>query len=356
MSSASRLVVGLAGTSLSAAEREFLSARRPLGVLLHPENLASAPQAAALVDQVRAACDPSPLLFVDQEGGKVDRVGPLLGLAFPSPSSLSDKGVDRLHECAYLMGRAARLLGFDVDFAPVLDLEQPGTGAVILAGRTFGFHAEDVVVAGSVFLHGLARAGVASCVKHFPGLGRGPVDSHVSLPVVDAHDVDLMVTDVAPFTKLARAADGVMVGHAAYPGFTGDETPASLSPRIHEILRERIGWDGVVYSDDLGMGALGALSLPDRVSAAARAGCDVLVVSGGLEQAAVAAGALEAAGVAESSEALARIAGLRRRCAGSPRTPFDPEAWEALRVEVEAWLGELSRPRAPRDLDAPFPL
>jgi beta-N-acetylhexosaminidase len=252
------------------------------------------------------------------------------------------------------MGRAARLLGFDVDFAPCLDLAQPGTGAVVLAGRTFGFHSEDVVVAGTVFLHGLARAGVASCVKHFPGLGRGPVDSHEALPVVDAHDVDLMVTDVAPFTRLARAADGVMVGHAAYPGFTGDETPASLSPRIHAILRERIGWDGVVYSDDLGMGALGGTSFPDRVSKAARAGCDVLVVSGSLAEAEMAADRLEAEGLAERPEALVRIAALRRRCDSFPRTRFGPEAWDALRAESEAWLEELSRPRVPRNLDEPF--
>lgn len=353
--SGARLVVGVAGTALAPAEREFLARRRPFGVILFPENLASADQAAALVAEVRAACHPAPLLFVDQEGGKVDRIGPLLGVAFPSPATLAEAGVDRVHECAYLMGRAARLLGFDVDLAPVLDLAQPGTGAVVLAGRSFGFHSEDVVLAGMVFLHGLARAGVASCVKHFPGLGRGPVDSHAALPVVDAHDVDLMVTDVAPFTKLARSADGVLVGHAAYPGFTGDETPASLSPRIVAILRERIGFDGVVYSDDLGMGALAPLPVAERVLGAARAGCDVLCVSQSLADAEVAADALEAEGLANDPRALARIDGLRRRAGEHPRTPFGPEAWDALRAEVERWLAEVSRPRVRRDPDAPFP-
>ncbi len=356
MSGASRLVVGLEGPGLAPGERAFLAERRPLGVILFERNLVSAAQSAALVEEIRACCDPSPLLFVDQEGGRVDRIGPLLGVSFPSAVSLSDKGVDRIQECAYLMGRAARLLGFDVDFAPVLDLAIPGAGEVVLAGRSFGFHTEDVVLAGTVFLHGLARAGVASCLKHFPGLGRGPVDSHVALPVVDAHDVDLMVTDVAPFTKLARAADGVMVGHAAYPGFTGDETPASLSPRIHAILRERIGWDGVVYSDDLGMGALGTRSLQERVSDAARAGCDALVVSASLADARVAVDRLETEGLADEPEALARIAALRRRAGGFPRTPFGPEAWNALRAEVESWLEELAKPRVSRSFDGPFPL
>ena len=351
MSGGARLVVGVAGTSLAAEERAFLAAKRPFGVILFPENLASAEQAADLVAELRAACDPAPLLLVDQEGGPVDRIGPLLSRAFPSPAALSEAGVDRVHECAYLMGRAARLLGFDVDLAPVLDLSQPGTGAVVLAGRAFGFHAEDVVLAGMVFLHGLARAGVASCLKHFPGLGRGPVDSHAALPVVDAHDVDLMVTDVAPFTKLARSADGVLVGHAAYPGFTGDETPASLSPRIVSILRERLAFDGLVYSDDLGMGALGAIPLGDRVERAARAGCDALVVAQGLDQAVEAAARLEATGLAEEPAALARIDGLRRRCAANPRTPFGPEAWDALRAEVDSWLEVFSRPRGPRASD-----
>ena len=349
MSGAARLVVGVAGTALTAEERAFLAVRRPFGVILFPENLASAEQAAALVAEIRAACDPAPLLFVDQEGGPVDRLGPLLGVSLPSPAALAEKGVDRVHECAYLMGRAARLLGFDVDLAPILDLSQPGTGAVVLAGRSFGFHAEDVVLAGMVFLHGLARAGVASCLKHFPGLGRGPVDSHSALPVVDAHDVDLMVTDVAPFAKLARTADGVLVGHAAYPGFTGDETPASLSPRIHAILRERLGFDGVVYSDDLGMGALGAIPVGDRAERAARAGCDALVVAQGLGQAVEAAERLEALGLAEEPAPLARIAELRRRCDANPRTRFGPEAWDALRAEVESWLVEVARPRGSRD-------
>ncbi len=355
MSGASRLVVGLEGPSLTAGERSFLAERRPLGVILFSRNLESAVRVAALIEEIRAACDPSPLLFVDQEGGPVDRIGPLLGVSFPSASYLADKGVDRIQACAFLMGRALRLLGFDVDFGPVLDLAIPGAGEVVLAGRSFGFHSEDVVLAGTVFLHGLARAGVVSCLKHFPGLGRGPVDSHLALPVVDAHDVDLMVTDVAPFTKLARAADGVMVGHAAYPGFTGDEMPASLSPRIHAILRERIGWDGVVYSDDLGMGALGAMSLPDRVSAAARAGCDVLVVSASLADARVAADRLESEGLAEPPEVLARIAALRRRAGSFPRASFGPEAWDALRAEVESWLEGLSKPRVARSFDGPFP-
>ncbi|HQR68834.1 MAG TPA: glycoside hydrolase family 3 N-terminal domain-containing protein, partial [Thermoanaerobaculia bacterium] len=282
MSASERFVFGLEGPELSPRERTLFSAHPPLGFLLFRRNLSSPAQAVSLISQLRALASPAPLLFVDQEGGTVDRIGPLLGRAFPPAALLAGKGTDRVHEGAFLMGRAARLLGFDVDFAPVLDLAQPGTGAVVLEGRCFGFHPEDVTLAGTVFLHGLARAGVATCLKHFPGLGRGPVDSHLSLPVVDAHDVDLMVTDVHPFTKLARSADGVMVGHAAYPGFTDDPLPASLTPFFYGMLRSRLGFAGVIYTDDLTMGALDG-GLPGRCAAAAAAGADVLVVARGLD-------------------------------------------------------------------------
>ncbi len=341
-----RFVFGLDGPELSPRERMLFSAHPPLGFLLFRRNLSSPSQVASLIEELRALATPEPLLFVDQEGGTVDRIGPLLGLQFPSAASLAAKGTDRVHEGAYLMGRAARRLGFDVDFAPVLDLAQPGTGAVVLEGRCFGFHPEDVTLAGTVFLHGLARAGVASCLKHFPGLGRGPVDSHLSLPVVDAHDVDLMVTDVHPFAKLARSADGVMVGHAAYPGLTGELVPASLSTTLYDLLRGRLGFGGVVYTDDLTMGALGG-SLADRAATAAAAGADVLVAAKGIEEyVECVARVSETPGSPEAAES--RVANLRSRCRFSPRPTFTPEAWEKLADEARTFLEVLEKPREER--------
>jgi beta-N-acetylhexosaminidase len=344
---AGRFVFGISGTALTAAERSFLSKQNPFGVVLLSRNLESGPQAARLIADIRSVESPPPLLFVDQEGGTVDRIGPILGQRFPSASRCAEKGTDRVHECAYLMGRAARLLGFDVDFAPVLDLAQPGTGAVVLEGRTFGFHSEDVVLSGMVFLHGLARAGIASCVKHFPGLGRGAVDSHRSLPVVDAHDVDLMVTDVAPFTKLAGRADGVMVGHAAYPGLTGDRTPASLSPGIYGMLRGAVGFGGLVYSDDLEMGALEG-PIPDRAARAVTAGCDVLVVSKTFEAYEEAIARVSPIDDGDPVRAK-RLETLRRRCLEAPRPSFSLGAWQNLAGEVERFLELLEKPREKRE-------
>ena len=341
-----RFVVGIEGPVLTDAERRLTSGRLPFGFLLLERNLVSASQAADLLRELRSLGDPPPLLFVDQEGGTVDRLGPLLGVPFPSPSRCAGRGSDAVHDSAFLMGRAARLLGFDVDLAPVLDLAQPGTGAVVLPGRCFAFHPEDVVVAGMVFLHGLSRAGVEGCLKHFPGLGRGAVDSHLARPVIDADEVDLAVTDVLPFARLSRAAGCVLVGHAAYPGLTGDDTPASLSPRVHALLREGLRFEGVVLSDDLNMRALDG-SLSERASAASSAGCDVLLVSRpGEELPEMAARISEGAPKDPAREA--RLGELRRRAREAPHPGFTETAWASLAAEVAAFLSALEKPRPSR--------
>ncbi len=342
----SRFVFGLNGPELSESERALLVALRPLGILLSKQNLQTPLQSTSLLEALRGLFSPAPLLFVSQEGGSEDPIGPLLGTPCASAAACAAAGTDRVHENAYLMGRAARLLGFDVDLAPVLDLAQPGTGAVVLEGRCFGFHAEDVVVSGLMFLHGLARAGLATAVKHFPGLGRAGKDTRVARPIVDAHDVDLMVTDVAPFAKLARGADAVVVGHAAYPGFTGDDTPASLSPRILGVLRGSVGFEGVAFADDLGKGALDG-TLPERAERAARAGCDALIISAHSDAREECASRVAALGDDPSRDA--RFAALRRRVADAPRPRFDEETWKRLAEEATAFGELVSKPRKKRE-------
>ena len=343
---ASRFVFGLSGPELSDSERRLLVALRPLGILLSKQNLLSAPQAASLLEALRGLYSPAPLLFVSQEGGSEDPIGPLLGTPCASAAACAAAGTDRVHENAYLMGRAARLLGFDVDLAPVLDLAQPGTGAVVLAGRCFGFHAEDVVLSGMMFLHGLARAGLATAVKHFPGLGRAGKDTRLARPVVDAHDVDLMVTDVAPFVKLARGADGVVVGHAAYPGFTGDDTPASLSPKLLGVLRGAVRFEGVAFADDLAKAALDG-TLPERAERAALSGCDALIFSAPSDAWEECAARVAALGDDPARDA--RFAALNRRVADAPRPQFDEGAWKKLAEEASAFSELLSKPRPRRE-------
>ncbi len=343
--SPSRFVFGLSGPGLSDSERGLLVALRPLGILLSKQNLLSAPQAASLLEALRGLYAPAPLLFISQEGGSEDPLGPLLGTPFASAAACAAAGTDRVHENAYLMGRAGRILGFDADLAPVLDLAQPGAGAVVLEGRCFGFHAEDVVLSGLIFQHGLARAGLATAVKHFPGLGRAGADTRLARPVVDAHDVDLMVTDVAPFTKLARGTDGVVVGHGAYPGFTGDDTPASCSPKLLGVLRGPVRFEGVALADDLVKAALEG-PLPARAESAARAGCDALIVSGRSEAWEECASRVAALGADARRDA--RFAALRQRVADAPRPRFDEAAWKKLAEEAAAFAELMAKPREKR--------
>ena len=349
---ASRFVFGLAGPSLLDSERALLVALRPLGIFLSKQNIQTPSQCASLLEALRGLYSPAPLLFLSQEGGSEDPLGPLLGTLSASPAACAAAGTDRVHESAYLMGRAGRLLGFDVDLAPVLDLGQPGTGAVVLEGRCFGFHAEDVVLSGMMFLHGLARAGLAAGVKHFPGLGRAGADTRLSRPVIDAHDVDLMVTDVAPFMKLARGAECVMVGHGAYPGFTGDDTPASFSPKLLGVLRGPVRFEGVSLADDLVKGALDG-TLPERAERAARAGCDALLVSGRSDSWEECADRVASLG--DDAARNARFAALRRRVSDAPRPRFTEEAWAKLAVEAAAFTELMSKPREKRKEDSFFP-
>jgi beta-N-acetylhexosaminidase len=163
---------------------------------------------------------------------------------------------------------------------------------------------------------------------------------------VDAHDVDLMVTDVAPFAKLARGADGVVVGHAAYPGFTGDDTPASFSPKLLGVLRGSARFEGVAFADDLVKGALDG-TLPERAERAARAGCDALIVSTPSDawEECVARVAL----LGDDPSRGARFAALYRRVADSPRPRFDEGAWKKLAEEAAAFSDLLSKPRPKRE-------
>jgi beta-N-acetylhexosaminidase len=345
MATAERFVFGLAGPALSAEEGRLLAELRPLGIFLSKQNLQTPSQSASLLEALRGLYFPAPLLFISQEGGSEDPLGPLLGTPSASPAACAAAGTDRVHESAYLMGRAGRLLGFDVDLAPVLDLGQPGTGAVVLEGRCFGFHAEDVVLSGMMFLHGLARAGLAAGVKHFPGLGRAGSDTRLSRPVIDAHDVDLLVTDVAPFTKLARGAECVVVGHGAYPGFTGDDTPASFSAKLLGVLRGPVRFEGVSLADDLLKGALDG-TLLERAERAAGAGCDALLVSGGSNSWKECAARVASFG--DDAARNARFAALRRRVADAPRARFTEEAWAKLAEEAAAFADLMSKPREKR--------
>ncbi|UAK24822.1 beta-N-acetylhexosaminidase [Sphingomonas nostoxanthinifaciens] len=273
------LILGLAGLALSADERAFFRAADPAGYILFRRNVVDRAQLRALTDDLRALAgrDDLPIL-IDQEGGRVARMQPPEWPAFP-PGTVFDAAYERAPMTAIQAMRAnaqalavmLREVGITVDCLPLLDVRQPGAHDII-GDRALGAEPLRVAALGRATIEGLRAGGVVGVVKHVPGHGRAMADSHVELPLVDAPD-DVLQTDLAPFRALA-GAPMAMTAHVVYTAWDRDAC-ASLSPTIiRDIVRGRIGFDGFLMSDDLGMHALQG-DFGARAAGVIAAGCDV---------------------------------------------------------------------------------
>lgn len=257
----------------------LLTRLQPAGVILFARNIKSAEETWALLRDCRK-CVSTPLFTcVDLEGGHVDRFRDVLG---PAPSAVEvfasgDRKLFRKH--GQIIGDNCRALGFNVDFAPALDLAFEASRSV-MSSRAVSANPREATGYGREFLAGLHAAKLLGCGKHFPGLGEGRLDSHHELPVIDKAMKKLWAEDLLPFRMLRRQLPFVMISHAAYPQVTHDRTPASLSKVwISDILRKRIGYRGLIVSDDLEMG--GVLSAAPIGTAAVqfvRAGGDLCLI------------------------------------------------------------------------------
>ena len=250
------LVVGFDGTGISNRVASLLTRLQPAGVILFARNIKSPEQTWRLLRECQR-CVSTPLFTcIDLEGGAVDRFRDALGAA-PSAADVfetGDRKVFRRH--GQVIGNNCRAMGFNVDFAPVLDLAFE-TSRVVMGSRAVSADARETVTYAREFLAGLRAANVLGCGKHFPGLGEGKLDSHHELPVIDKPLKRLWVEDLLPYRSLRRQLPFVMISHAAYPQVTRDRTPASLSKVwITDILRKRIGYRNLIVSDDLEMGGV----------------------------------------------------------------------------------------------------
>jgi beta-N-acetylhexosaminidase len=272
-------IFGIAGTALTADERAFFRESDPAGYILFGRNVEDRGQLRALTDSLREIHGRDRLFIcIDQEGGRVARMRPPEWLAFP-PGEVFDRLYDIAPASAIEAARAnAEALGLDlaeagvsVDCLPLLDVRQPGAHDVI-GDRALGAEPLRVAALGRAVLDGLARAGVGGVIKHIPGHGRATADSHKQLPIVTASEAELEL-DIAPFKALANAAIG-MTAHIRYTAWDA-ENPATQSPFvIGRIIRERIGFQGLLLSDDLDMEALEG-NVPERAVKAIAAGCDI---------------------------------------------------------------------------------
>jgi len=279
----SLLVVGIEGADLTAMERAWLKLIRPAGIILFKRNIVDAAQTRALLAEATSLCTPHPGAFVDVEGGTVDRLRDVLA---PIPSvqavahaarAKSKPAIAREH--GELVAHAVKAFGFNSSFAPVLDLALPESRAVMQT-RTAAENGAGVTAYARQFLAGLASQGVAGCGKHFPGLGGGTLDSHLDTPTINRPWPELWQEDLEPYRALRSALPMVMVAHAAYPLTADPKNPATVSKFwMQTVLRKRIGYRGIVVSDDLEMGGVTKfMPIADAAVATVRMGADIALI------------------------------------------------------------------------------
>jgi beta-N-acetylhexosaminidase len=271
--------MGFDGASFEPRLEAMLQEMQPAGVILFARNIESAQQTHALLSECRKAVSTPSFLCVDMEGGSVDRLKKITSPA-PSAASVFASGRKSLFtRHGELIGAECHALGFNTDFAPTLDLSF-ASSRPILGSRAVSPDPTEVAAYASLFLRGLRKTGVLGCGKHFPGLGEATLDTHHQLPAIEKPWEALWEQDLVPYRLLRRGLPFVMVGHASYPAVSSDRLPASISPKwITEILRAKIGYRGLIVSDDLEMGAvLAAGPIEQTAVESIRAGADLVLV------------------------------------------------------------------------------
>ena len=280
MTESKAMILGLKGPELTEEERAFFREERPWAFILFARNIVDAPQLRALTDALRSVAGRNDVpIFIDQEGGRVQRLRPPLAPNYPPAAQLG--AIFRTNREAGL--RAAWLLsrlhafdlaryGINADCLPVLDIPVRGAHGVI-GDRAYGEDAETVAAMGEAAIAGLAAGGVLPVIKHIPGHGRAQSDSHLELPVVDASRDELDASDFRPFAALADAPMA-MTAHVVYRAVDPDNPATTSRKVISEIIRGQMGFDGLLMSDDVSMKALSG-SFKERTRAIFAAGCDV---------------------------------------------------------------------------------
>jgi beta-N-acetylhexosaminidase len=292
------VMLDIQGTAITAAERELLLHPQTGGVILFSRNFESIPQLCGLTSEIHALRDPHLIVAVDHEGGRIQRFREGFS-AIPAMATLGELAQQRMapaQEAAEQLGwlLAAELLacGLDISFAPVLDVAHGVSG--VIGDRALHRAPEIVAQLGGAIIRGMKRAGMSATGKHFPGHGGVKEDSHIARPVDERSLQDLLLADMIPFERLIRSGlAGIMPAHVIYKEV--DDKPAGYSEIwLKQILRAQLGFQGVIFSDDLSMAAAACgETYAERASTALSAGCDMVLVCNNLDAAAEVLQALE---------------------------------------------------------------
>ena len=345
------LIVGFEGTEMTPQVSSLLRRVQPAGVILFARNIQNPEQTWRLLRECQKNVATPLFTCVDLEGGAVDRFRDALG-ATPSAADVfatGDRALYRKH--GEIIGANCRALGFNVDFAPVLDLAFEASRSV-MGSRAVSADPRETIVYVREFLAGLGDAKVLGCGKHFPGLGEGRLDSHHELSVIEKPLKRLWTEDLLPYRTLRRQLPMVMVSHAAYPQVTRDRTPASLSKIwITDILRKRIGYRNLIVSDDLEMGGvLSAATVGEAAVEFVRAGGDLCLICHREDYILQAYEALVKAAEGDSkfarrvAEAARRVAAFKKKSAKTLRRVTVPSIATVEKLTRRLWeFGEQVR-------------
>jgi beta-N-acetylhexosaminidase len=280
------LGVGLTGTTLTDLERRILTEATPYAVVLFGRNIETYDQLRELVREVKSLSSEPPVFMIDEEGGRVDRLRSIIpGLPSAEAFIEGERGAEMAEGLGRIIGLALRWFDIEINLAPVVDIrgDAPPKG---LERRCFGADSKSVIELAGAFMTGQEGAGVASCLKHFPGIGMGTADPHYGATIIDVPLEELEREDLVPFTKLGRQARAIMIGHGSYPQIDEPDLPASLSRKITtDLLRNVCGFDGVAITDDMEMHAVSDLGSYEEISARALlAGNDVILYCSHIER------------------------------------------------------------------------
>jgi len=274
-------MLDLSGTKLLDTERTILSNTQVGGVILFARNIESKQQVMALVDDIRR-CSSQLIIAVDQEGGRVQRFKegftsiPPMQILGDQIQSNAQVGLELAKNTGWLMASEVIACGLDISFAPVLDVDREHSS--IIGDRAFSDNPEQVILAANAFINGMNQAGMAATGKHFPGHGGVVADSHLEAPVDHRSMQQLQKKDLKPFVELADSLGGIMPAHITFPAI--DSSSVGFSEYwLQQILRQELGYEGVIFSDDLSMkGADVAGGYTDKAELALQAGCDMILV------------------------------------------------------------------------------
>jgi len=355
--------IGLTGKTLTDLERRILRENTPYAVVLFGRNIGSVAQLRELVAEVKSlAPERAPLFMIDEEGGRVDRLRQILpGLPSAEAFGEGEKPRELSEWFGRVIGMALRYFDLEINLAPVVDIrgELAPKG---LERRTFGADPETVVDLAGAFVRGMHAAGVAACLKHWPGIGDGSGDPHYGETVIHSSLEQLQQRELVPFARLGNEAQSIMIGHGIYPNVEPEvDLPATLSRRLTtDLLRDTVRFDGIAVSDDMEMHAVSDLGSYEEITERALvAGNDVILFCSHIEripdlqQFLLRRVESDATIRKRFEEAARRCDAFREHCDRLRANSTAPATWDDVVDETERFVAEFERTRPHREVFVP---